>query len=231
MSTRCRRSLLYDPYLPEADQPLSGETPSAPRRTGRSLVLRSRSTVDWMGAVSRAGGGQRQAWRPRTERDHSSVAARDVDRTVAWSRQLNQAHAALRQQLHDVQADLDSAQAGSELLAHCLAFCSVLSAHHQGEDAGLFAELLRVRPDLGDVVRKLIEDHQLIAGILAAVRDLVGEAAHATPERRPVIGRELGGLAAIMESHFGYEERAISDALDDQVQDTGWTTAVFEFRT
>jgi Hemerythrin HHE cation binding domain len=135
-----------------------------------------RPAVDWMGAVSRAGGGQRQAWRRRTERDHSSVAAQDADRTVAWSRQLNQAHAALRQQLHGVQADLDSAQAGSELLAHCLAFCSVLSAHHQGEDAGLFAELLRVRPDLGDVVRKLAEDHQVIAGILAAVRDLAGEA-------------------------------------------------------
>jgi len=39
----------------------------------------------------------------------------------------------------------------------------------------------------------------------------------------------MGGLAAIMESHFGYEERAIGDAIDDQVQDTGWTTAVFEF--
>jgi hypothetical protein len=108
-----------------------------------------------MDAVSRTGGGQRQAWRRRTERDQSSVAARDADRAVAWSRQLNQAYAALRRQLHGVQADLDSAQAGSELLAHCLAFCSVLSVHHQGEDAGLFAELLRVRPDLGAVVRKL----------------------------------------------------------------------------
>lgn len=184
-----------------------------------------------MGAVSRAGGGQRQAWRRRTERDHSSVAAQDADRAVAWSRQLSQAHTTLRQQLHGVQADLDSAQAGSGLLAHCLAFCTALSAHHQGEDAGLFAELLRVRPDLGDVVRKLAEDHQMIAGILAAVRDLAGEAARAAPERRQVIGRELGGLAAIMESQFGYEERAISDAVDDRVQDTGWTTAVFEFRT
>ena len=34
-----------------------------------------------------------------------------------------------------------------------------------------------------------------------------------------------------MESHFGYEERAIGDAIDDGIQDTGWTTAVFEFRT
>lgn len=95
----------------------------------------------------------------------------------------------------------------------------------------MFAELLRVRPDLRDVVRKLTEDHQLIAGILATLADLASEAADAPLGRRQMIGRELAGLAAIMESHFGYEERAISDALDDRVRDTGWTTAVFEFRT
>ena len=155
----------------------------------------------------------------------------DAGRTLAWSRQLHQAHAALRHQLHDVQTDLDSAQAGSGLLAHCLAFCSALSAHHQGEDGGLFAELLRIRPDLGDAVRKLTEDHRMIAGILATVRGLADEATRAAPERRQEIRGELGGLAAIVESHFGYEERAISDAVDGQVQDTGWTTAVFEFRT
>jgi hypothetical protein len=165
-----------------------------------------------------------------TGRDHGSVAAQDADRAVAWSRQLSQAHIALRQQLHDVQADLGSAQAGTRLPAHCLAFCSALSAHHAGEDAGLFAELLRVRPDLRDVVRKLREDHQMIAGILAAVRDLAREAARATPERRDVIRRELGGLAAIAESHFGYEERAIGDVIDGVIQDTGWAAAVFEFK-
>ena len=99
-----------------------------------------------------------------------------------------------------------------------------------GEDAGLFAELLRVRPELRDVVRKLGEDHQMIAGILAAVRDLAREAAQATPGRREVIRRELGGLAAIAESHFGYEERVIGDVIDNGVRDTGWTAGVFEFR-
>ena len=83
----------------------------------------------------------------------------DTGRAAAWSRQLSEAHRALRQQLHDAQADLDSVEAGSGLLAHCLTFCTALTARHQGE------------------------------------------------------------------------ERAISDAIDDQVQDTGWTTAAFEFRT
>jgi hypothetical protein len=35
---------------------------------------------------------------------------------------------------------------GGGLLAHCLAFCSALRAYHQGEEAGLFAELLRPGP-------------------------------------------------------------------------------------
>ncbi len=158
------------------------------------------------------------------------MVGHDSGRAVAWSRQLSEAHAALRQQLRDVQGDLDSVRAGTGLLAHCLAFCTALTAHHQGED-GLFAELLRVRPELANVVRKLAEDHRMIADILATVRGLADEAARATAQRRQVIGRELGGLAAIMESHFGYEERAISDAIDNQVQDTGWTKAVFEFRS
>jgi hypothetical protein len=159
------------------------------------------------------------------------VAAQDSGRTTAWSLQLAQAHAVLREQLHDLRAAPGPARADDALPAHCLAFCSTLAAHHEGEDAGMFAELLRVRPDLQDTVRKLIGDHQMISGILTAIRDLAHEAAGATPERLEAIRRELDGLAAIMESHFGYEERAIGDALDGGVQDTGWSTPVFTFRT
>jgi len=61
----------------------------------------------------------------------------------------------------------------------------------------------------------------MIAVILSTVGDLAYEVAGARSERRELIRRELAGLAAIMESHFGYEERAISDAIDDQVQDSG----------
>lgn len=42
-----------------------------------------------------------------------------------------------------MQAGTDSGQAREDgLLAHCLAFCAALTAHHQGEDAGLFGEVL-----------------------------------------------------------------------------------------
>ncbi|MDR0342597.1 MAG: hemerythrin domain-containing protein [Nocardiopsaceae bacterium] len=149
------------------------------------------------------------------------------DRVTAWSRQLAQAHDVLREQLRSLRRDTGPPAAGDELTAHCLAFCSALAAHHEGEDGGMFAELLRARPGLRPVVTKLAEDHRLVAGILASVRHLAREAAQAGPGRREAIGRELDGLAAIMESHFGYEERALGQALDQGVRDTGWTTAVF----
>jgi hypothetical protein len=167
----------------------------------------------------------------RNRRDNFLVPVQDGGRTLAWSRQLIRAHDVLRQQLQDVQEDLGSAEAGQALVIHCLAFCSALSAHHEGEDGGLFGELLLARPDLQDAVRKLTEDHQVIAGILASVRDLAREAAAAAPEHREAIRGELDGLAAIVESHFRYEERAIGGAIDDRVGDTGWTAAVFGLRT
>jgi hypothetical protein len=157
------------------------------------------------------------------------VAAHDTDRTIAWSRQLAQAHDALREQLRSLQASPGS-QADEGLLSHCLAFCSALAGHHEGEDAGMFAEILRVRPDLGPAVARLTDDHRTIAGILASVRRLAREAHGAAGERREAIRRELDGLAAIMESHFGYEERALSGALAGGVRDTGWGARVFLFQ-
>ncbi len=49
-----------------------------------------------------------------------------------------------------------------------------LTAHHSGEDNGMFAELLRARPDLESVVANLVQDHQMIAAILSSVRALIG---------------------------------------------------------
>ena len=93
----------------------------------------------------------------------------------------------------------------------------------------MFAQLLRERPDLAGTVAKLIEDHGLIASILARVRELADRAGAARGPALAAIGRELDGLTAIMESHFGYEERAIGAALDGGVPGGGWSEAVFRF--
>ncbi|MEV4132893.1 hemerythrin domain-containing protein [Dactylosporangium sp. NPDC049742] len=146
------------------------------------------------------------------------MASQHGDRAVAFSLQLEQAHQELRRQL----ATLRAGSPGT-LTTHCLAFCAAVAAHHQGEDAGMFADLLRERPDLTGTVAKLVEDHEMIAWILTRITDLLRG-----PSTDSLAG-ELDGLAAILESHFRFEERTISAALD-ATPDTGWSAGVFEFR-
>jgi hypothetical protein len=182
-----------------------------------------------MDAASRAGGGVRQAWRRRNERDHTCVATNDTQRAAAFSMQLRRAH----QQLRDELAQIREAFGGDEhvvngLQVHCLAFCSALATHHLGEDEGLFAQLLDARPDLAPAIGNLIDDHAAIAAVLRQIRALALQREAAPAESLPELRREVDGLAAIVESHFGYEERAISAALDQGVPDTGWSRLVFK---
>jgi hypothetical protein len=161
-------------------------------------------------------------------KDHVSVATNDSQRAVAFSRQLRQAHQHLRDQLTRIRGQLGRIElAETELAVHCLAFCSALTTHHVGEDEGMFTELLDARPDLAPTIQNLIDDHAAIAAILVQVRTLATQAKTTPADSLPGLGRELDGLAAIAESHFGYEERAISAALDNDVPDTGWSRPVF----
>jgi hypothetical protein len=166
-----------------------------------------------------------EAW---NERDHASVATNDNQRAAAFSQQLRQAHQHLRDQLTRLRAEFGrSEHVETELQVHCLAFCSALTAHHVGEDDGMFTELLGVRPDLAPTIQNLVDDHAAIAAIALQVTALAAQAKTTPAQGLPGLRRELDGLAAIAESHFGYEERSISAALDNNVPDTGWSRPVF----
>ncbi|MFB8203837.1 hemerythrin domain-containing protein [Kitasatospora purpeofusca] len=162
------------------------------------------------------------------------MASQDGGRTAALGRQLSLAHDELRRLIDELKNDLKSGAGhrrpggGGTLAAHCLAFCGALETHHRGEDDGLFAQLVRERPDLAGTVAKLVEDHELISSILTRVAELARQAAaDGDRGRDEAIGRELDGLAAIMESHFQYEERVIGAALDRMVPDGDWPEPVF----
>jgi Hemerythrin HHE cation binding domain len=186
--------------------------------------------VEWI-QRPRAGGGVRQAWRRRNERDHTCVAANDTQRAVAFSLQLRRAHQLLRDELARIREALGADEhAADGLQVHCLAFCSALATHHLGEDDGMFRQLLDARPDLAPAIGNLIDDHAAIAAILRQIRALALQWKAAPAESLPELRREFDGLAAIVESHFGYEERALSAALDHGGPDTGWSRPVFEPR-
>ncbi|MFJ3306760.1 hemerythrin domain-containing protein [Streptomyces sp. NPDC086549] len=153
------------------------------------------------------------------------MASRYGDRAVALSQQLAQAHLELRRQFSEIRTSIGHRRLGDDvLLTHCLAFCAALTSHHQGEDDGMFSALLRERPDLAVTIANLVEDHGMIASILSRVSELADRAAQSRGAALEAIGRELDGLAAIMESHFSYEERAIGKALDGETASTASAT-------
>ncbi|RCG32415.1 hemerythrin domain-containing protein [Sphaerisporangium album] len=111
-----------------------------------------------------------------------------------------------------------SSPGARELRAHCSAFCSAVTRHHTGEDGGAFVVLAERFPELRPTLELLKQDHRMVEDILRRLQELLdglgaGGGADPAAEARRVLG-ELDGLAAILESHFVYEERRIVDALN-----------------
>lgn len=135
---------------------------------------------------------------------------RNNDRHTAFGNQLIEVHDWLRGELARLQDDLDAGvERPQPLQAHCLAFCQALTRHHTGEDGGPFPALAEQFPELRPTIDKLIQDHDMISGILARIETLLADA-----DDLKRVRSELDGLAAIMESHFSYEERTITAALN-----------------
>jgi iron-sulfur cluster repair protein YtfE (RIC family) len=141
-------------------------------------------------------------------------------RLSAFGNELIGVHRWLREELARLAADADAYLDGRgerprDLRAHCLSFCSALSRHHAGEDSGAFPLLAQASPELRPVLAKLAEDHEMVRSILRDLERLVAglTAAPDAAEANRVRG-ELGGLSAILESHFAFEERRIVAALN-----------------
>lgn len=133
-------------------------------------------------------------------------------RLIAWSRELRRVHDRLRKALSVTQealaAGAPAAPAARDLLLFCHGFCTALTAHHEGEDRELFPAIAEQHPELRDTLHYLRQDHSMIAHLLSGLEDAV--ARDASPEQ---LDRHLEGIAAIMESHFRYEERQLLTVL------------------
>jgi hemerythrin-like domain-containing protein len=143
------------------------------------------------------------------------VSEDEKSRLIAWNHELTAAHQRLRRALHVTRDALDDAldagdagRAGADLLLYCHGFCAALSGHHVSEGAALFPELAARHPGLRPAIAKLVQDHEVIAALLAQFE--YARTTAATPDE---LARHLDGLSAIMESHFSYEERQLLDAL------------------
>jgi iron-sulfur cluster repair protein YtfE (RIC family) len=150
-------------------------------------------------------------------------------RLTAFGNQLIEIHLWLREELARLREDVDSYLAGSSerpraLQAHCLTFCSALSRHHIGEDDAAFPVLAAQFPELRPAIRELQHDHHLVAGILRNLEELLGGlVAGPGPAEAQRVRSELDGLAALLESHFVYEEKKLVAALNSLNAQAGTT--------
>ncbi|MFD0772947.1 hemerythrin domain-containing protein [Streptomonospora algeriensis] len=134
-------------------------------------------------------------------------------RLVAWSRELRLVHARLREALSATREALDAgdpaAPAARELLLYCRGFCTALTGHHEGEDRELFPAIAAQHPELRETLRHLEQDHSMIAHLISGLQEAVDRSA--SPAE---LDERLEGVAAIMESHFRYEERRLLAVLE-----------------
>lgn len=145
--------------------------------------------------------------------DADALTSGEHAQLVAWATELRQVHDRLRQALRvaqDAASECRSPESpGRELLLFCHGFCTALTGHHEGEDRELFPAIAAAHPELTDTLRYLQQDHSMIAYLITGLQSSVS--ASATPAE---LARHLEGIAAIMESHFRYEERQLLDVLE-----------------
>lgn len=129
-------------------------------------------------------------------------------RLVAWSVEIrtvhDRLHEALRVTREAIADGVPGESASRDLLLFCRGFCSALTGHHVGEDRLLFPAIAVVHPELRDTLRYLEQDHSMIAHLVGGLQAVID--AGGTPAE---LDRHLEGIAAIMESHFRYEERQL----------------------
>ncbi|MFX0577992.1 hemerythrin domain-containing protein [Nocardia nepalensis] len=147
----------------------------------------------------------------------------DANRARALGQELVRVHHWLRTELTRIRADVTAYAAGSDLRptrlrTHCTAFCAALTRHHTSEDVAGFPALAEQFPELAPVLIELRKDHDLVGDILRRLTELVDSIG---PNNADTVRRELDGLAAILESHFRWEERRLIEAFDALEMGTG----------
>jgi hemerythrin-like domain-containing protein len=143
----------------------------------------------------------------------ADVTERDAVRVIAWSQELRRVHERLRGALQITRDAIQNGAPGEDatrdLLLYCHGFCVALDGHHGGEDRVLFPAIEAAYPHLAPVLRALQRDHSMIAHLLNGLQSATEHVA--TPED---LAGHLEGVAAIMESHFRYEERQLLTVLE-----------------
>ena len=149
--------------------------------------------------------------------DQPEVPLSPHDRVTAFGNQLVEVHIRLREDLEALREGVEDFLDGRGerprgLRQHCLAFCSALTRHHEGEDGGAFPVLAQRFPELRPVIVELERDHRIVADALRSLTALINGLSARSDAARVL--SEVDTLAALMETHFTHEEKRIVSALN-----------------
>ena len=96
---------------------------------------------------------------------------------------------------------------------YCQSYCRIVTGHHTLEDRSMFPHLKRSDPRLADVIRRLEEEHEVIAGLLDRVDAALVALAAGEPDAMARVRAAIDVLTDAMSSHLSYEERELVEPL------------------
>jgi alkanesulfonate monooxygenase SsuD/methylene tetrahydromethanopterin reductase-like flavin-dependent oxidoreductase (luciferase family) len=166
-----------------------------------------------------------EATRPRGPRHDGANTTRGGE---ASAQMLVNVHAHLRSELEQIRGVVAEVAAGHSspalarslinrmsmrqnywsLGAFCATYCRVLTLHHAIEDANLFVDLLSRDAELGPVIERLSEEHEVVAAVLTRL-DAALVAMVDDPQQLTQVQIEVERLADVLLSHLDYEEEEL----------------------
>ncbi|MEV1289610.1 LLM class flavin-dependent oxidoreductase [Micromonospora sp. NPDC049679] len=92
--------------------------------------------------------------------------------------------------------------------AFCASYCRVVTLHHTIEDQRMFVDLRDADAELGPVLDRLGEEHEVIAAVLTRLDEALVKMI-TDPDELSVVRSEFDRLAEMLLSHLDYEEEEL----------------------
>jgi deazaflavin-dependent oxidoreductase (nitroreductase family) len=121
-------------------------------------------------------------------------------------------HDAFRRELALIRREMANGNGtlGAQLRINCLTLCQGLHNHHTGEDTMLFPFIGTRHPSAEPALKRLREEHEQIAALMARLR----QAVDADSTDQAAARAEVERLTLDLEAHLTYEEQELLPLLD-----------------
>lgn len=143
---------------------------------------------------------------------------RELDQVRDVVRQVQEGHLSVGR-ARSVISTMAMRQNAWTLGAFCETYCRLVTGHHTLEDRSVFPHLRQSEPEVGPVIDRLEQEHEVIADVLdrldRALVALVAEDGHTAQGREALaaLGRVVDLLTDTLLSHLAYEERELAGPL------------------